>query len=57
MVATCRHGKGEAEGQLSVPGVAEADDQTGAMDALMMFGLWLKSKRVPRGVRICPKVV
>jgi hypothetical protein len=57
MVATCRHGTGKSEGKLLAPGVVEAPNEAAAMDALMGHAEWLKRTSLPRGVRICPKVV
>lgn len=51
MEITARHGKGKAAGQLLVPGVPEAANQSAGMDALIAHMQWLKQS-VPAGVQM-----
>jgi hypothetical protein len=48
---TARHGKGQAEGLLLVPGLPEAKDQSAAMDALLEHMDWLRAS-APDGITL-----
>lgn len=44
MNAAARHGRGQSEGKLLVPGVPEASDRRKAMDAFIAFVGWLEER-------------